>query len=126
MASAFFPAITVGLRAPQAVEWVGIGSLTKTAEMMLGSAAAAGVSVGGLGAAPAPAGLPQLNRPPVPPTSTAPAPHVPDGPPTPEFAQSYVAPLAGLNSTRPASASRPSGAPAPRRPRTPNVSLTPS
>src|SRR5260370_9186012 len=124
MASAFFPAITVGLRAPQAVEWVGIGSLTKTAEMMLGSAAAAGVSVGGLAAAPAPAGLPQLNRPPVPPTSTAPAPHVPDGPPTPEFAQSYVAPLAGLNSFRPSSDSQPSGAARAWRAKTPKVAAT--
>src|SRR5260370_36421316 len=107
MASPFFPAITVGSPAPQAVESVAIGSLTKTAEMMLGSAAGAGVSVGGLGAAPAPAGLPRLNRPPVPPTSTAPAPHVPGGPPTPQFAPEYVAPLGGLRSNRPAHRSQP-------------------
>src|SRR5260370_1726853 len=124
MASAFFPAMRVGSAGQGAVESVAIGSLTKTAEMMLGSAAAAGVSVGGLGAAPAPAGLPQLNRPPVPPTSTAPAPHVPDGPPTPEFAQSYVAPLAGLNSIRPSSVSQPPGAARAWRAKTPKVAAT--
>src|SRR5258708_1517901 len=103
MASPFFPAITVGSPSQQA---------------------AAGVSVGGWGAAPDAGGLPQLNRPPVPPTSTAPAPHVPDGPPTPEFAQSYVAPLAGLNSIRPSSDSQPSGAARAWRAKTPKVAAT--
>src|SRR5260370_38618761 len=98
MASPFFPAITVGSPAPQAVESVAIGSLTKTAGMMLGSAGAAGGSGGGLGAAPAPAGLPQLNRPPAPPASTPPGPPGPGGPPNPEVAPCDVGPLAGVNS----------------------------
>src|SRR5260370_17338452 len=101
MASPFFPAITVGSPAPQAVESVAIGSLTKTAEMMLGSAAAAGVSVGGLGAAPAPAALPQFNRPPVPPTSPPPPPHGPEGPPPPHFPQPYLPPPPPLPSPHP-------------------------
>ncbi len=60
----------------------------KTAEMMLGSAAAVGVSEGGIGGAPAAPGRPQLKMPPLPLTLTAPAGHALTGDRAPELAQS--------------------------------------
>src|SRR5438477_2291804 len=113
MASPFFgppPLKMVGSPAPHGVVSPEIGSTTNTAEMMLGSAAAAGVSVGAMGGAEPAPGRPQLKMPPVPPMSTAPAVQLPVGPARPEFAQSTVAPLAGLNRIEPSTASHPEGA----------------
>ena len=74
-ASPFFapPAMIVGSPAPQAVVSLEIGSTTKTAEMMLASAAAAGVRLGAIGGLEPPAGRPQLNSPPGPLRFTEPA-----------------------------------------------------
>src|SRR5690242_405794 len=75
-------------------------------EMMLGSAAAAGVSVAAIGGAvPAP-GRPQLNRPPEPVTLTPPFAHA--APFGPLFAQSNV--LAPVLRIEPSMASQPDGA----------------
>src|SRR5947208_5821181 len=75
-----------------------MGSETKTALMMLGSAAAAGVSGGAVGGfEPAP-GLPQLKRPPLPVTLTAPTGQLGTGVPAPELPQSWLP--AGLPAQR--------------------------
>src|SRR5689334_23937351 len=66
---------------------VEIGSAMKTAEMMLGSAAAVGVRVGGIGGAPALPGRPQLKMPPLPLRLTAPAGQALTGGAVPELAQ---------------------------------------
>src|SRR5260370_27879352 len=97
----------VGSPAPQAVVSPAIGSTTKTAEMMLASAAATGVRLGAIGGLEPPAGRPQLNSPPGPLRFTAPAAHTYVGATPPELAQSYAAPLAGLNRMPPSTASQP-------------------
>src|SRR6185369_1530133 len=66
------PPKVVGSPAPQAVVSPDSGSTAKVVEMMLASAAAAGVKVGGLGGAPAAPGLPQLKIPRIPSRLTAP------------------------------------------------------
>ncbi len=82
----------------------------KTAEMMLGSAAAAGVSVGGMGGAPPVPGRPQLKMPPLPLRLTAPAGHTLVGEAAPELAQSYVVPAVPWNLMFPSTASHVVGA----------------
>src|SRR6266852_2789413 len=89
-ASPFFapPAMVVESPPPQEVVSLEIASTTKTAEMMLGSVAAAGVTVGAIGGPVPPLGRPQLNSPPGPLRFTAPAAHTYVGAPLPELAQS--------------------------------------
>src|SRR6266536_760855 len=99
--------MTVGSLAPQLVVSPEMGSTMKTAEMLVGSAAAAGVRAGGDGGAPAAPGAPQLKRPPAPPTSTAPA-GQPAGGPVPELAQSPATPV--RDRIDPSRASQPDGA----------------
>jgi len=65
-----------------------IGSTIKVEEIRLGSAAAAGVSAGGLGGEDPAAGEPQLKSPPLPLTPTAPGGQVATGDAAPELAQS--------------------------------------
>src|SRR5260370_40479128 len=83
----------------------------KVLEIRLGSASAAGVSVGAPGGAPPPApGVPQLKSPPVPVTLTAPAGHAGTGEAAPELAQSNVTPAGGVRRTLPSSANQHEGA----------------
>ena len=89
MASPFFgppPLSVVGSSPPHPAVSPEIGSTTNTAEMIDGSAAAAGVNVGAMGGAPAAPGCPQLNRPPAPVMLTPPFAQA--APAAPEFAQS--------------------------------------
>src|SRR5215467_1017184 len=90
---------------------VVMASATKTAEMMLGSAAAAGVRVGGIGGAPATGfSRPQLKMPPPPLTFAAPAGHELVGDAAPELAQSYVVPAVPWKRMLPSFASQVVGA----------------
>src|SRR5712691_581378 len=103
------PATVVG-SPPQLVMSPAIGSEMKTAEMMLASAAAVGVSDGGVGGAPPVPGWPQLKMPPLPLKLTAPAGHTLVGEAAPELAQSYVVPAVPWNLMFPSTASHVVGA----------------
>src|SRR6266571_4352496 len=108
------PPRTVESPVPHDVVSEESGSTTKSVETMVRSAAAAAVSVGGLGGADPAPGLPQLNRPPEPTISTAvgsPAqvPTVAGG--GPELAQSWIPAVGGsVMSTLPSISSHPDGA----------------
>src|SRR5437762_12148693 len=111
MASPFFgppPLRVVGSSPPHPAASPEIGSTTNTAEMIDGSAAAAGVRFGAMGGAPAPPGRPQLKRPPAPVMLTPPLGQA--TPAGPELAQSYVPPLAAMNLREPSTLSQPEGA----------------
>jgi hypothetical protein len=112
MASPFFTddVKVVASPAPQAVVSDESGSTTKALEMRLGSAAAAGVRLGGLGGAEPALGLPQLKSPPEPVTLTAPAGQLGSGEATPEFAQSNVTPEGDVNRMFPSIANHEDGA----------------
>jgi hypothetical protein len=96
--------------APHAVVSEDNGSTMKTLEMRLGSAAAAGVSVGAFGGAEPAPGLPQLKSPPEPVTFTAPAGQLGTGEAAPELAQSKVTPEGGVRRMFPSIASQEDGA----------------
>src|SRR2546426_6639004 len=96
--------------APQGVVSDESGSTMKVLEMRLGSASAAGVSVGAPGGAPPAPGVPQLKSPPVPVTLTAPAGHAGTGEAAPEVAQSNFTPAGGVRRTLPSTANQLEGA----------------
>src|SRR2546428_6874996 len=96
---------------PQGVVSEESGSTMKVLEILVRSAAPAGVSDGAPGGVPPPAlGVPQLNKPPLPVTLSAPAGQAGTGGPAPEVAQSKGTPLGGLRRTLPSSASQLEGA----------------
>src|SRR6266851_3106838 len=106
------PPKIVGSTAPHVVVSVETGSTIYTAETMLGSAAAAGVSVGGFGGAEPAPGLPQLKSPPLPLTLTTPgtAGQVLIGVAAPELPQSWIAPGGASVRMFPSSSSQVDGA----------------
>jgi len=96
----------VGSPRPQAVTSELPGSTMKVDEIRVESANAAGVRDGGPGGDDPTMGVPQLKRPPLPVTLTAPSGHTGTGDAAPESAQSKVAPDAGFSRMLPSMASQ--------------------